>query len=236
MNLNTWSSLLQIINGLLFVDVDECITGSVTCPRFRKCVNTFGSYICKCHKGFDLMYIGGRYQCHGNENHKRKPFTNICCTKVNFAHLKVWKRSRIALLSLSSTAMCNREALKGFDTCICLNIVIIFCIIRDISSTKIRKPCLAKCIFHISGTVEFWVYVLWVSTIASFLNYPSELTFIYARTKLRTVGGNFLIFCKIHDSHLGYRRLKLIITIYWLYGLFLPRSDRPELWRKWRGT
>ncbi|XP_070614010.1 nephronectin isoform X7 [Erythrolamprus reginae] len=51
-------------DGRTCVDVDECITGSVTCPRFRKCVNTFGSYICKCHKGFDLMYIGGRYQCH----------------------------------------------------------------------------------------------------------------------------------------------------------------------------
>ncbi|XP_077156811.1 nephronectin isoform X14 [Paroedura picta] len=46
------------------IDVDECATGRVTCPRFRKCVNTFGSYICKCHKGFDLMYIGGKYQCH----------------------------------------------------------------------------------------------------------------------------------------------------------------------------
>ncbi|XP_029143147.1 LOW QUALITY PROTEIN: nephronectin [Protobothrops mucrosquamatus] len=51
-------------DGRTCMDVDECITGSVTCPRFRKCVNTFGSYICKCHKGFDLMYIGGRYQCH----------------------------------------------------------------------------------------------------------------------------------------------------------------------------
>ncbi|KAM6441315.1 nephronectin isoform 1-T1 [Liasis olivaceus] len=51
-------------DGRTCIDVDECVAGSVTCPRFRKCVNTFGSYICKCHKGFDLMYIGGRYQCH----------------------------------------------------------------------------------------------------------------------------------------------------------------------------
>lgn len=35
------------------------------CPRFRKCVNTFGSYICKCHEGFDLQYINGKYQCLG---------------------------------------------------------------------------------------------------------------------------------------------------------------------------
>ncbi|XP_028599163.2 nephronectin isoform X3 [Podarcis muralis] len=51
-------------DGRTCVDVDECATGRVTCPRFRKCVNTFGSYICKCHKGFDLMYIGGKYQCY----------------------------------------------------------------------------------------------------------------------------------------------------------------------------
>ncbi|XP_043097249.1 nephronectin a isoform X2 [Puntigrus tetrazona] len=45
------------------VDVDECATGQAVCPRFRKCINTFGSYICKCHDGFDLQYINGKYQC-----------------------------------------------------------------------------------------------------------------------------------------------------------------------------
>ncbi|KAL6483973.1 hypothetical protein MHYP_G00088460 [Metynnis hypsauchen] len=45
------------------VDIDECVTGEARCPRFRKCVNTFGSYICKCHKGFELRYINGKYQC-----------------------------------------------------------------------------------------------------------------------------------------------------------------------------
>uniref|UniRef100_A0A8D0L551 Nephronectin n=1 Tax=Sphenodon punctatus TaxID=8508 RepID=A0A8D0L551_SPHPU len=51
-------------DGRTCVDVDECATERVACPRFRKCMNTFGSYICKCHKGFDLMYIGGKYQCY----------------------------------------------------------------------------------------------------------------------------------------------------------------------------
>ncbi|XP_008588550.1 PREDICTED: nephronectin isoform X1 [Galeopterus variegatus] len=51
-------------DGRTCVDIDECATGRAFCPRFRQCVNTFGSYICKCHKGFDLMYIGGKYQCH----------------------------------------------------------------------------------------------------------------------------------------------------------------------------
>ncbi|XP_060782452.1 nephronectin a isoform X5 [Neoarius graeffei] len=50
-------------DGRTCVDVDECATGRSVCPRFRKCINTFGSYICKCHDGFDLQYINGKYQC-----------------------------------------------------------------------------------------------------------------------------------------------------------------------------
>ncbi|XP_055780037.1 nephronectin a isoform X2 [Salvelinus fontinalis] len=50
-------------DGRTCVDVDECATGMAICPRFRKCINTFGSYICKCHEGFDLQYINGKYQC-----------------------------------------------------------------------------------------------------------------------------------------------------------------------------
>ncbi|XP_041040620.1 nephronectin a isoform X1 [Carcharodon carcharias] len=45
------------------VDVDECATGRVVCPRFRKCINTFGSYYCKCHDGFELRYYNGKYRC-----------------------------------------------------------------------------------------------------------------------------------------------------------------------------
>ncbi|XP_064508119.1 nephronectin isoform X1 [Pseudopipra pipra] len=51
-------------DGRTCIDIDECATGRVICPRFRHCVNTFGSYICRCHQGFDLLYIGGKYQCH----------------------------------------------------------------------------------------------------------------------------------------------------------------------------
>ncbi|KPP59688.1 hypothetical protein Z043_122371 [Scleropages formosus] len=47
----------------LSADVDECASRRAVCPRFRKCVNTFGSYICKCHDGFELLYINGKYQC-----------------------------------------------------------------------------------------------------------------------------------------------------------------------------
>ncbi|KAG5848385.1 hypothetical protein ANANG_G00097910 [Anguilla anguilla] len=50
-------------DGRTCVDVDECATGQAVCPRFRKCINTFGSYICKCHEGFELQYVNGKYQC-----------------------------------------------------------------------------------------------------------------------------------------------------------------------------
>nr|XP_020477846.1 nephronectin-like isoform X2 [Monopterus albus] len=45
------------------VDVNECVLGGGVCPRCRKCVNTFGSFLCKCHLGFKLVYINGRYTC-----------------------------------------------------------------------------------------------------------------------------------------------------------------------------
>ncbi|XP_071315980.1 nephronectin isoform X2 [Trachinotus anak] len=45
------------------VDIDECVSGGGVCPRRRKCVNTFGSFVCKCHLGFKLTYINGRYMC-----------------------------------------------------------------------------------------------------------------------------------------------------------------------------
>ncbi|XP_066430001.1 nephronectin isoform X4 [Eleutherodactylus coqui] len=50
-------------DGRTCVDVDECATGKAMCPRFRKCVNTFGSYICKCYPGYDLIHAHGKYQC-----------------------------------------------------------------------------------------------------------------------------------------------------------------------------
>ncbi|XP_043852353.1 epidermal growth factor-like protein 6 isoform X2 [Dromiciops gliroides] len=50
-------------NGRACIDVDECLSGKVLCPYNRRCVNTFGSYYCKCHIGFELKYINGRYDC-----------------------------------------------------------------------------------------------------------------------------------------------------------------------------
>uniref|UniRef100_A0A7N6A4T3 EGF-like-domain, multiple 6 n=1 Tax=Anabas testudineus TaxID=64144 RepID=A0A7N6A4T3_ANATE len=45
------------------VDIDECVTGKNLCPFNRQCVNTFGSYYCKCQDGYDLKYVDGKYDC-----------------------------------------------------------------------------------------------------------------------------------------------------------------------------
>ncbi|XP_034417561.1 epidermal growth factor-like protein 6 isoform X2 [Cyclopterus lumpus] len=45
------------------VDIDECVTGKNLCPYDRQCVNTFGSYFCKCQEGYDLKYVDGKYDC-----------------------------------------------------------------------------------------------------------------------------------------------------------------------------
>ncbi|XP_070785544.1 nephronectin-like [Enoplosus armatus] len=56
------------------VDVDECVLGGGVCPRRRKCVNTFGSFVCKCHLGFKLTYINGRYSCIDKDT---RPFCSL---------------------------------------------------------------------------------------------------------------------------------------------------------------
>ncbi|XP_051564369.1 epidermal growth factor-like protein 6 [Myxocyprinus asiaticus] len=45
------------------VDIDECATGKNQCPFNRQCINTFGSYYCKCQGGYDLKYVNGKYDC-----------------------------------------------------------------------------------------------------------------------------------------------------------------------------
>ena len=71
-------------SALVVSDVDECATGIAVCPRFRKCINTFGSYICKCHEGFDLQYVGGKYQCKGRPTAVPSPYWNsVTCVRVS---------------------------------------------------------------------------------------------------------------------------------------------------------
>ncbi|XP_060922631.1 nephronectin [Limanda limanda] len=56
------------------IDIDECASGGGVCPRRRKCVNTFGSFLCKCHLGFKLTYMNGRYACIDKDT---RPFCSL---------------------------------------------------------------------------------------------------------------------------------------------------------------
>ncbi|XP_012585738.1 PREDICTED: epidermal growth factor-like protein 6 isoform X2 [Condylura cristata] len=57
------SGLRLAPGGRVCIDVDECAAQRAVCPFNRRCINTFGSYYCKCRVGFELQYIGGRYDC-----------------------------------------------------------------------------------------------------------------------------------------------------------------------------
>nr|XP_042696103.1 epidermal growth factor-like protein 6 isoform X3 [Chrysemys picta bellii] len=50
-------------NGRTCIDIDECSTGKAICSYNRRCVNTFGSYYCKCQIGYELKYVRGHYDC-----------------------------------------------------------------------------------------------------------------------------------------------------------------------------
>lgn len=47
------------------LDIDECSTGQAVCSYNRRCVNTFGSYYCKCQLGYELKYVSSHYDCVG---------------------------------------------------------------------------------------------------------------------------------------------------------------------------
>ncbi|KAM6143727.1 epidermal growth factor-like protein 6 isoform 2-T2 [Erethizon dorsatum] len=57
------SGLRLASDARVCLDIDECASGKAVCPYNRRCVNTFGSYYCKCHIGFELKYSSGRYDC-----------------------------------------------------------------------------------------------------------------------------------------------------------------------------
>ncbi|XP_013920983.1 PREDICTED: epidermal growth factor-like protein 6, partial [Thamnophis sirtalis] len=44
-------------------DIDECATGRAVCSFNRRCINTFGSFYCKCQIGYKLKHLNGRYDC-----------------------------------------------------------------------------------------------------------------------------------------------------------------------------
>ena len=45
-----------------FQDINECLTGKGTCSKDALCINTAGSYECRCKDGF----VGDGFTCSGN--------------------------------------------------------------------------------------------------------------------------------------------------------------------------
>ena len=56
--------LLKYISNICdSLDIDECKTNLCSCDVNADCLNTIGSYVCRCHTG----YIGDGTNCRGNQ-------------------------------------------------------------------------------------------------------------------------------------------------------------------------
>lgn len=51
------------IHFIFNLDIDECTSGLNVCPTVSTCINTDGSYYCKCNEGY---FQSNSYSCSGN--------------------------------------------------------------------------------------------------------------------------------------------------------------------------
>ncbi len=59
-------------------DVDECRDGTDECGDYSTCLNTLGTYLCRCNKGFKRG--SSRFECEG-EDHQ---YNYTCTVIANF--------------------------------------------------------------------------------------------------------------------------------------------------------
>uniref|UniRef100_A0A3Q1JH84 Nephronectin a n=1 Tax=Anabas testudineus TaxID=64144 RepID=A0A3Q1JH84_ANATE len=99
------------------VDIDECASGGGVCPHRRKCVNTFGSFMCKCHHGFKLMYINGRYTCIG-ENESTSPLATTTTTTTTSTTTKTTTTTNTTTITttIATTSMTTKAAATTRET------------------------------------------------------------------------------------------------------------------------
>lgn len=99
-----------------FLDIDECVTGQNLCPFNRRCVNTFGSYYCKCQNGYDLKYVDGKYDCVGKEKGQRTNCSiiiEITRTGLMIGRLAQFQMlTSVSLGTISAATMLNVSTLK----------------------------------------------------------------------------------------------------------------------------
>ena len=103
-----WWKFLQILK-YFYLDIDECEKGTFTCTDRTKCVNTDGSYNCKCKENY---YENG-LSCEGD-----KMFIYILLTTcLNYTSVKTsWYIEFIFIhkVILFFTAYCEKLEYKGF--------------------------------------------------------------------------------------------------------------------------
>lgn len=51
------------VHFIFNIDIDECTSGLNVCPTVSTCINTDGSYYCKCNEGY---FQSNSYSCSGN--------------------------------------------------------------------------------------------------------------------------------------------------------------------------
>lgn len=54
---------VYMFNFIFNIDIDECTSGLNVCPTVSTCINTDGSYYCKCNEGY---FQSNSYSCSGN--------------------------------------------------------------------------------------------------------------------------------------------------------------------------
>ena len=66
----------SVFSNIIFADLEECATNTHNCDVNADCVNTVGSYSCKCRAG----YTGDGQTCNGKIRQKKQTNKrNLCC-------------------------------------------------------------------------------------------------------------------------------------------------------------
>ena len=75
-----FDDLSQNNDGRLCVDIDECTNGEAKCDVNAQCINTMGSYQCKCTG----TYHGNGFECSNNDRRRLGLFIFLAFLMIKF--------------------------------------------------------------------------------------------------------------------------------------------------------